>query len=153
MGKSDGRGWPESMTVLAEEEPFQMTAGPVVLRRDTGKNPGAGICAGIARYLQIDVIYVRLAFVLLTIGSGIGLLLYIIGYFLIPRAAPEDRVGFDLGTPQLRTTRVTALLGTIAVGLVATAVAVLPNFDAEQAAPLALVAVALVVFVLWRLRR
>lgn len=37
-----------------------------------------GVCAGVANYLNIDPVIVRLAAVLLTLWNGIGLLLYIV---------------------------------------------------------------------------
>lgn len=154
MVHQEYQGWPETLTEMAEPEEWPTAAdSPVVLRRDTGKNPGGGICAGIAKYLQIDVIFVRLAFVFLTIGSGIGLLLYILAYMLIPRATKEDRVSFALGSVQLRTARLAALLGTIALGLVAAAITLIPNFTVENTAPLILVFISVVVLVIWRLRR
>jgi phage shock protein C len=46
----------------------------------------AGICAGVAEILKIDVTLVRLAFVFLTILTGIwpGIVTYLVGWYLIP---------------------------------------------------------------------
>lgn len=44
----------------------------------------AGVCGGLGRYLKIDSTLVRLFFVLLALGSGIGLILYFILWILIP---------------------------------------------------------------------
>ena len=51
-----------------------------------------GVAAGIARSLRIDPILVRVAFVVLTIFGGSGLLLYLAGWLFIPR-------GRDATTP------------------------------------------------------
>jgi len=45
-----------------------------------------GVCAGIAEYLNVDVTLVRLAFVLLTLAGGPGLILYIIMAIIMPDA-------------------------------------------------------------------
>ena len=45
----------------------------------------AGVCAGLARALVIDVTLVRLAFLLLGLASGLGLLLYLVLWILVPR--------------------------------------------------------------------
>jgi phage shock protein C len=45
-----------------------------------------GVCAGIADYLDVDVTLVRLAFVLLTLAGGPGLIAYIIMAIVMPDA-------------------------------------------------------------------
>ena len=44
----------------------------------------AGVCGGIAVYLGIDSVFVRLAFLVLALASGVGLLLYIILMLIMP---------------------------------------------------------------------
>jgi len=44
----------------------------------------AGVCGGIAEHFAIDPVWVRLVAVLLVFADGIGILLYIIGWILIP---------------------------------------------------------------------
>lgn len=44
----------------------------------------AGVSSGIAKYFQIDTTLVRLIFVLLAIGGGGGVLLYLILWLIIP---------------------------------------------------------------------
>ncbi len=46
----------------------------------------AGVCSGIAAYLNVEVLWVRLAFVLFTLGTGFGIILYILFWFLVPEA-------------------------------------------------------------------
>lgn len=45
----------------------------------------AGVCGGLGQYLRIDPVLVRLFFVLLALGSGVGVLLYIVLWVVIPR--------------------------------------------------------------------
>lgn len=45
-----------------------------------------GVCGGLAEYFAIDPVIVRLIFVLVTLTSGIGLLVYPILWMVMPRA-------------------------------------------------------------------
>jgi len=45
-----------------------------------------GVCGGLGEYLAVDSTLVRLAFVLLTLWGGHGLLLYIIMLIVVPPA-------------------------------------------------------------------
>lgn len=52
----------------------------------------AGVCAGLAEYLGIDVTLIRLGVVILTLMGGSGLLAYIIAAIVIPdKGAIDDR--------------------------------------------------------------
>ena len=44
----------------------------------------AGVCAGIAKFLNIDVTIIRLAWVLFTLAVGCGLIAYIIAALVMP---------------------------------------------------------------------
>jgi phage shock protein C len=43
-----------------------------------------GVCGGLANYLRIDSTLVRLLFVLLGLGSGVGVAVYLILWIIIP---------------------------------------------------------------------
>jgi phage shock protein PspC (stress-responsive transcriptional regulator) len=78
-----------------------------------------GVAAGLADYLDIDVVIVRIAFVALTLLGGSGLLLYLAGWLLIPaqesgRAVVQD---FMERRPRRRSL-VAIVLGTV-IGIVA----------------------------------
>jgi len=45
----------------------------------------SGVCGGLGKYLGIDATLIRLVFVLMALGHGFGVLLYIILWFIIPR--------------------------------------------------------------------
>lgn len=51
----------------------------------------SGVCGGIAAYLGIDSVFVRLAFLLLIFASGIGLILYVALMILMPSESSIDR--------------------------------------------------------------
>lgn len=44
----------------------------------------AGVCGGLAQHFNIDPIWLRLAAVLLVLADGVGIILYIIAWILIP---------------------------------------------------------------------
>lgn len=72
------------------EEP---TPGTGLLRRSTDDKVVAGVCGGLGRYFGVDPVWFRIAFVVLAIGGGSGVLLYLIAWV----AMPEQRPGEDLG--------------------------------------------------------
>jgi phage shock protein C len=47
-----------------------------------------GVCAGLADYLGVDVVLIRIAFVVLAFAGGGGVILYLIGWILIPEEEP-----------------------------------------------------------------
>jgi phage shock protein PspC (stress-responsive transcriptional regulator) len=63
------------------------------LMRSTEDKMIAGVCAGIAAYLGVDSVFVRLAFLLLFFASGVGLILYIILMIIMPSQVNLDRSG------------------------------------------------------------
>ena len=44
----------------------------------------AGVCAGLAAYFAVDPTLVRLAFALITVFGGFGVLLYLCAWIVIP---------------------------------------------------------------------
>lgn len=48
-----------------------------------------GVCAGLAQQFQISVTFIRLAFVIMTFFSGIGIVLYLALWILMPWDEPD----------------------------------------------------------------
>ena len=67
-------------TIETEKEPVRR------LYRDTDDAILAGVCSGIASYFAIDPVIVRIAFVVLAFLNGIGILLYILLWLIVPAA-------------------------------------------------------------------
>jgi phage shock protein C len=44
----------------------------------------AGVCAGLAAYFGVDVILIRLAFAVFTIFWGLGVLIYLVAWAVVP---------------------------------------------------------------------
>jgi len=70
----------EAMT--AHEQPNGAEAA--ALRRPSAGRILAGVAAGVAEYLGVDVAVVRIAFVVLTFVGGVGVPAYLAGWLLIP---------------------------------------------------------------------
>jgi phage shock protein PspC (stress-responsive transcriptional regulator) len=69
---------------------------PRKLTRDTRGAVLAGVAAGFGRYLDVDPVLARLGFVLLAFVNGLGVLIYLAGWALMPREdtrAPEGAAG------------------------------------------------------------
>ncbi len=55
------------------------------LTRSTSDVVIAGVCSGLGQYLGIDAWIVRLFFLLLALGNGIGVFIYLLLWFIVPR--------------------------------------------------------------------
>ncbi len=60
------------------------------LRRDPQHGMVAGVCAGLGNRFQVDPLLVRFGFVATTLASGIGLVLYVLAWILMPAEKAED---------------------------------------------------------------
>ena len=76
--------------------PFGTTSRHRALRRPVQDSVVAGVAAGLARYLGVDVMIIRLAFVVLTIFGGAGIPLYLAGLLLIPEDGSDRSIASSL---------------------------------------------------------
>lgn len=111
-----------------------------LLRRSREDRVIAGVCGGLGRYLGVDPVLLRIAFVVLTVTGGSGLLLYLLAMVVIPDQQEHE----DLGpAPEARGDLWMYVgVGLIALGSVMLVDQLLPWFDRVMA-PLVLVAVGL----------
>jgi phage shock protein C len=56
------------------------------LTRDTKNAILGGVCAGFASYFGVDPVLIRLAFILMVVLNGFGLVAYVVGWVIMPRA-------------------------------------------------------------------
>ena len=63
-----------------------------VLRRSSDDKMIAGVAGGIARYLGVDTVIIRVIFLVL-LFTGAGFLIYLIGWIAIPMERPGDNLG------------------------------------------------------------
>jgi phage shock protein PspC (stress-responsive transcriptional regulator) len=89
---------PEPPTTNDPEPPFHFGAERIGygLRRHFQDRMLAGVAAGLARYFNVDVMIVRIAFVVLTIVGGAGIPLYLAGLLLIPEEGSDQSIAGSL---------------------------------------------------------
>jgi len=62
------------------------------LRRSTEDRMIAGVCGGLGRYFNTDPVWFRLAFVVVTLAGGAGILIYLVAWLVIPEAGQGESV-------------------------------------------------------------
>lgn len=62
----------------------RVEAPPRRLMLDTANKKIGGVCAGIARYADIDVVVVRVLWLVVAFSTGVGFLAYLVAWIVIP---------------------------------------------------------------------
>jgi phage shock protein C len=106
--------------------PSNRTEQRPALRRPREDRLLFGVCAGVARYLDLDATLVRVVAVLLTVFGGSGVLLYLVGLVLMPPEDATEDPASDRGRPEGATAAIGA--GLIGVGAVLLAGQLVPGF-------------------------
>ena len=73
----------------------QPNGTPKKLYRSRDNRMIAGVAAGIGNYLNVDPTLVRIVFVLLAFANGIGILLYLILWLIVPEEPVIGRAGWN----------------------------------------------------------
>jgi phage shock protein PspC (stress-responsive transcriptional regulator) len=66
------------------------------LRRSATDVKLTGLCGGVAQHWGIDPVLVRVGWVLLALSGGLGLVLYVAGWLLIPVEGSDKALAEDL---------------------------------------------------------
>ena len=118
---------------------------PRLLRRSRDDRVIGGVCGGLGRYLGVDPVLMRIAFVILAFAGGGGILVYLVAWVLIP----VERPGEDLGTTRPEGTDTTRLI--VGGALIAVGTILLLNLSLPALGryfwPLALIAVGVAVVI------
>ena len=72
------------------------------IRRSATDAKLTGLCGGVARYWGIDPVLVRVGAVLLALSGGIGVVLYLAGWLLIPADGRQTSILYDAASPAVR---------------------------------------------------
>lgn len=123
---------------------------PRVLRRSTDRVIG-GVCSGLGRYLGIDPVLLRIAFVVLAFAGGGGIVLYVVAWILIPEERPGEALG-SVPPSSSETLRLVAGGTLIAVGVILLLDLSIPRVG-KYLWPLALVAIGIAIIVQASARR
>ncbi len=75
-----------AMTETTYGPPLPPPAPPPRLERDPDDQVIAGVCAAFARYTDTDPVLWRVTLAVLTLFGGAGLVLYVLGWALVPRS-------------------------------------------------------------------
>lgn len=76
----------EEQKTAYNQENASYTSSEKKLYRNIENASIAGVCSGLAAYMNIDVIIVRVLFILFTLAAGFGVPLYIILWVVLPTA-------------------------------------------------------------------
>lgn len=115
------------------------------LFRSTSGNMLGGVCTGIAQYLGVDPVIVRVAFVLAAFADGLGILAYILLLIIVPRQpwqmSMQDTTDDDTTPFSTQRAKPAFWFGAtlVAVGLLAFANEFVPWFDMDALWPVLLI--------------
>lgn len=83
------------MNTPTTESQSDEQARPRSLRRPVHERMLAGVAAGIADYLDVDVTIVRMVIAVLAVVGGAGIAIYVAGWLLIPEEGAERSIASD----------------------------------------------------------
>jgi phage shock protein C len=115
-------------------------AQPRLVRRSHSDRVIAGVCGGIGRYLGIDPVLLRLAFIILALANGLGLIAYVVAWVAIPEEQPGQRPPGPAPEARRETGRLVLGGSLVVLGLVLLLDRLAPDLD-ELFWPVAVVAV------------
>jgi phage shock protein C len=125
-------------------------ATPKLLRRSRHDRIIAGVCGGLGRYLGVDPILLRIAFVVLAIAGGSGIVIYIVAIIVMPEEKPGENLG-EIHPRTGATGRILAGTALISLGTILLVDRFVSWFD-KVIGPLTLVGLGVAVLV-WGSRR
>jgi len=131
-------------------EPGKLRTAPTQMRRSRDDRYIAGVCGGLARYLNVDPVVVRVIMAALTVVGGVGIVLYGAAWLLVPEEGSDQSMleSHLPASPRVR------MLGWIVAGVIA-AIAVIgsgPWFDWGWIGPFPLIGLIVLIWVLARPR-
>ena len=60
------------------------------VRRSRSDRVIAGVCGGVGRYLGVDPVLLRIAFIILALANGLGVIAYVVCWVAIPEERPDQ---------------------------------------------------------------
>jgi len=117
------------------------------LTRATDDKVLSGLCGGLGRYFGVDPLVFRIGFVVLALAGGSGVLLYLVGWVLVP-----DDTGRNAGASRLGREREQKLLAAVLAGVGLVLLLDRMTGHGGSDVPVGLALVAIGVLVLWSRR-
>jgi phage shock protein C len=117
--------------------------GPRLVRRSRSERVIAGVCGGVGRYLGVDPVLLRIAFIILALANGLGVIAYVVAWVAIPEEQPGQPVA-RAAEPRRETGRLVLGGALVVLGLVLLLDRLAPDLD-ELFWPVAVVAVGVAV--------
>jgi phage shock protein C len=114
-----------------------------VVRRSRSERVLAGVCGGVGRYFGVDPVLLRIAFIILALANGLGVVAYVVAWVAIPEEQPDQPPG-PPSEPRRETGRLVLGGSLVVLGLVLLLDRLAPELD-ELFWPVALVAVGVAV--------
>ena len=117
--------------------------GQRVVRRSRSERVIAGVCGGVGAYLGVDPVLLRIAFIILTLANGLGVIADVVCWVAIPEERPDQP---PVTAPEGRRETGRLVLGgsLVVLGLVLLLDRLAPDLD-ELFWPVAVVAVGVAV--------
>jgi phage shock protein C len=115
------------------------SAPPQRLVRSRSERVVAGVCGGIGRYLGVDPVLLRIAFIVLALANGLGVIGYVVAWVAIPEERP-GQPSVTVREPRRETGRLVLGGSLVVLGLVLLVDRLAPDLD-ELFWPVAVVAV------------
>ena len=76
------------------------TETPRTLTLDKRNKKIAGVCAGFARYFEVDIVLMRVLWLVAAICTGVGFIAYLAAWIVIPSDAARRTRGMEAHVPQ-----------------------------------------------------
>lgn len=74
----------------------EQPTSPRLLRRQTDDRVIGGVASGLGEFLNVDPLLVRIGFVGLMVFGGLGLLLYVGGWLMVPEESSDESIAEEL---------------------------------------------------------
>ena len=89
------------------------------IRRSTTEAKVAGLCSGVAQHWNVDPVLVRVGCALLAVSGGVGIVLYLAGWLLIPTQGSDKAPIEELLGVQVRSWPREAVIAVVVLGCLA----------------------------------
>ena len=116
-----------------------------LLRRNSSDRVIGGVASGIGDYLNVDPLLIRIGFVGLMVFGGLGLILYVAGWILIPEDNESESIGGQLLDRTGLTTQRFLVGGLIALGIFVLFWGISPSYGDDNFAAALVVGLVIIV--------